>query len=80
LESNSLKLARLRKELNDAEWNSDIAREDALRREIARLELMLELGTSPATASIALYGRYTAVWTLLCRNIPSAQKRKSCAV
>ncbi len=45
MESNSLKLARLRKELNDAEWNSDIAREDALRREIARLELMLELGT-----------------------------------
>jgi hypothetical protein len=45
MESNSLKLARLRRELIDAEWASDIAREDALRREIARLELMLELGT-----------------------------------
>jgi hypothetical protein len=45
MESNSLKLARLRKELNEAEWTSDIAREDALRREIARLELMIELGT-----------------------------------
>ncbi len=45
MESNSLKLARLRKELIDAEWTSDIAREDALRREIARLELMLTVGT-----------------------------------
>jgi hypothetical protein len=45
MESNVLKLARLRKELIDAEWSYDIAREDALRREIARLELMLELGT-----------------------------------
>jgi hypothetical protein len=45
MESNNLKLSRLRRELNEAEWTSDIAREDALRREIARLELMLELGT-----------------------------------
>jgi hypothetical protein len=45
MESNALKLSRLRRELNEAEWTSDIAREDALRREIARLELMLELGT-----------------------------------
>lgn len=45
MESNELKLARLRKELIDAEWNYDIAREDALRREIARLELMLTVGT-----------------------------------
>jgi len=45
MESNNLKLSRLRRELNEAEWTSDITREDALRREIARLELMLELGT-----------------------------------
>lgn len=45
MESNSLKLARLRKELIDAEWSYDIEREDALRREIARLELMLTVGT-----------------------------------
>ena len=45
MESNSLKLARLRKELIAAEWDYDIAREDALRREIARLELMLSVGT-----------------------------------
>jgi len=45
MESNSLKLSRLRKELNDAEWTSDVARIDALRREIARLELMIERGT-----------------------------------
>ena len=45
MESNSLKLARLRKELIDAEWEYHIARIDALRREIARLELMIELGT-----------------------------------
>ena len=45
MESNELKLARLRKELIDAEWDYDIAREDALRREIARLELMLSVGT-----------------------------------
>ena len=45
MESNALKLSRLREELIDAEWTSDIAREDALRREIARLELMIELGT-----------------------------------
>lgn len=45
MESNALKLARLRRELIDAEWSYDIAREDNLRREIARLELMIELGT-----------------------------------
>ena len=45
MESNALKLSRLRRELNEAEWTSDIAREDALRREIARLELMLTVGT-----------------------------------
>jgi ribosomal protein L29 len=45
LESNSLKLARLRMELDEAEWDYNLARIDALRREIARLELMIELGT-----------------------------------
>ena len=45
MESNALKLSRLRRELNEAEWSYDIAREDALRREIARLELMLAVGT-----------------------------------
>jgi hypothetical protein len=45
MESNALKLSRLRRELNAAEWDGDAKHVNALRREIARLELMLELGT-----------------------------------
>jgi len=45
MESNALKLARLRKELNEAEWDGDAKHVNALRSEIARLELMLAVGT-----------------------------------
>lgn len=45
MESNRLKIARLRKELNVAEWEGDAALVAALSREIARLEIMLSVGT-----------------------------------
>ena len=40
-ESNELKLKRLRAELNEADWDGDTRR----RHEMARLELMLSVGT-----------------------------------
>jgi len=45
MESNELKLKRLRAELNEADWEGDTARADAIRHEMARLELMLSVGT-----------------------------------
>jgi len=45
MESNELKLKRLRAELNEADWEGDATRADAIRHEMARLELMLSVGT-----------------------------------
>lgn len=45
MESNELKLKRLRAELNEADWEGDTTRADAIRHEMARLELMLSVGT-----------------------------------